>query len=90
MQEKKILSSNTIAKSGGFGQGKLSCANLLLKLNLFFLFLWEIRGCYKLTHAVIDFSKHTTDINRETLVSLGQKKRLRGLLARADRTVRER
>lgn len=80
-----------IAKSGVFGQGKLSCVSLLLKPNLFSVLLWEIRGCYKLSHAVIDFSKHTNGINRETLVSLGQKKkRLRGLLAKADRTGRQR
>lgn len=81
-----MLSNNKIAKSGGFEQGKLSCASLLLKPNLFSVFLWQIRGCFKLSHAVIDFSKHKTDINRETLVSLGQKKRLRSFLARADRT----
>lgn len=91
MNFKKILSNNMIAKSGVFGQGRMSCVSLLLKLNLFSVPLWEIRGCYKLSHAVIDFSKHTTDINRETVVSLGEEKnRLRGLLARADRTRRQR
>lgn len=80
-----------IAKSGVFGQGELSCVSLFLKPNLFSVFLWEIRGCYKLSHAVIDFSKHTADINRETLASLGYKKKsLRGLQVRADRTGRQR
>uniref|UniRef100_A0A8B9Z878 Peptidase metallopeptidase domain-containing protein n=1 Tax=Buteo japonicus TaxID=224669 RepID=A0A8B9Z878_9AVES len=37
-----------IAKSGVFGQGGLSCVSLFLKPNLFSVFLWEIRGCYKL------------------------------------------
>lgn len=88
---KKILSNNMIAKSGGFGKGRMSCVSLLLKPNLFSVPLWEIRGCYKLSHAVIDFSKHTTDINRETVVSPGEEKnRLRDLLARADRTRRQR
>lgn len=62
-----------IAKSGVFRQGKVSCVNLLLKPNLFSGFLWEIRGCYELTHAVFGFSKRTIDINRQILVSLGQK-----------------
>lgn len=86
-----ILSDNMIAKSEGFGQGKLSCVCLLLNPNLFSMFLWKIRGCYKLSHAIIDFSKHSTDINSGTLVSLRQRKKsLRGLLARAGRTGRQR
>lgn len=90
-EKNNILSDNMIAKSGGFGQGKLSCVCLLLNPNLFFLFLWKIRGCYKLSHIIIDFSKHSTDINSGTLVSLRQrKKRLRGLLARVGRTGRQR
>lgn len=90
-KKNNILSNNMIAKSGGFGQGKLSCVCLLLNPNLFSVFLWKIRGCYKLSHAIIDLSKHSTDINSETLVHLRQrKKRLRGLLARAGRTGRQR
>lgn len=70
MKKTSILSNNMIVKSGDFGQGKLSRVCLLLNPNLFSVFLWKIRGCYKLSHAIIDFSKHSTDINSETLVSL--------------------